>query len=135
MFKSTVHFMKLTWALPMIALMVAAPAGARLTETAKVRYDTSEGDSRWQETDVSFLTGNELNDLTGSIRFNILKTYATIFFGRDDAGNAKIAVIRIDSPYMVCGFKFDAGCLPTYSKMKGPDQEGRVWEICTLTYC
>ena len=123
------------WILIPALLLCAAPAHARLTEIAKVRYDTSEGSTSWQETDVSFLTGEELNELTYSLKFNAFKSYATIFFGRGSDGQTQIAVIRIDEPTLICGIKFEATCLPYLGKMKGPDQEGRVWEICTAFFC
>jgi hypothetical protein len=118
------------------ACLWSLPASARLTQTAKVRYDTSEGESSWQQTDVTFLTGSELNELTSSIRYNSFKSYAAIFFGKTSTGEAKIAVIRVDDPsVMFCGQQFDSNCLPLLGKMKGPDQEGRAWEICTGIVC
>lgn len=114
---------------------VTSPCAARHTQTAKVRYETADGMSRWQETDVSFLTGNELNDLTTSTRYDFMKNYATILFGKDNYGRSQIAVIRINSPFLICGTDFDESCLPLMGKMKGPDQQGRVWEICSGIYC
>src|SRR4051812_32667762 len=101
------------------SLLWSSPAAARLTETAKVRYDTSEGRSNWQQTDVTLFTGNELNELTSSIRYNGFKSYAVIFFGNSPTGQPKIAIIRVDDPsIMMCGQTFDSNCLPLMGRMK-----------------
>lgn len=124
------------WAWVVCLLLAAAPAQGRYTVEAKVRYDTSQGVAEWQTTDVSFLTGQELVQLTRSLDFDGLKNYATIFFGRGDGGQPEIAVIRIDDPsLMLCGATFEKSCLPIFGHIKGPDQNGKLWEICTALLC
>jgi len=118
------------------ACLWSLPANANLTETAKVRYETGDSQSGWQQANVTFLTGTELNERTRSIRYNGLKNYALILVGRAPLGQAKIAVVRMDDPsLMSCGEEFDSNCLPLTGKMKGPDQEERIWEICTGIAC
>jgi hypothetical protein len=118
-----------------LALLAAMPLSARLTETVKVRYETDSGTSSWYSRNVTFLTGSELADLTGSNSYAMLKNYAVIVWGKSDSGELQASVIRLDSPIMVCAQTFDSNCLPVMGKMRGPDQEGRVWEICSGFVC
>ena len=108
---------------------IATPAPAKYVQTAKVRYETREGQSQWQTMDVQFLMGAELNLATSSLRYNGMKPYAVIFFGQGQA-----AVIEIDG-YIFCSLEFDRGCLPLNGNMQGKDQDGTVWKICTSDYC
>ncbi|MGN6209897.1 hypothetical protein [Asticcacaulis sp.] len=102
-----------------VAVIALSPATAhaRLTETVKVRYETSEGASKWYEVDANFLTGMELNEATTSTRYKALKSYAE------------------QPSFLICGYKFVSSCMPTFGRIKGPDQEGRQWEICTGDFC
>lgn len=121
---------KLIYALLALFALVPTVAQSRLTETAKVRYETQDGTSDWYSTDVTFLTGRELNQATTSFHYNILKEYAVVFWSKGQA-----SVIQIDEPVMICGLKFDDKCLPILGRLSGDDQESRHWEICTALYC
>lgn len=113
--------------------MTAVPSGAdaRHRQEAKVRYETSEGRSKWYAVEVIFMTGSELAQATKSFRYDSFKNYAVIFWGDEEA-----SVIKLTQPsFMLCGSEFDKNCLPVLGNMKGPDQQGRAWEICTGTIC
>lgn len=113
-----------------LAALLPIEAQARLTETAKVRYETSDGRSKWYSVDVNFLTGTELNRATASFRYNGFKNYAVIFWGDE-----QVSVILLNSPILFCALEFTSNCLPILGRMKGPDQEGRQWEVCTAMFC
>ena len=122
--------MKLFPVISLCAAILPSSAEARYTTSASARYTTKEGQSSWAQTNVSFLTGMELNKLTSSLNYDSLKSYATIFFQ-----NGNIAVIKIEEPIIFCGMEFDANCVPITGKMKGNDQEAREWETCIGLYC
>lgn len=123
--------MRVLIALLAIALgLTSASVGARYSEEARVRYVTSDGPSKWYTVEVNFLTGSELNKATRTQDYDFLEDYAIIFWGEDQA-----SVILIEEPFMMCSVEFRKTCLPLLGKMKGSDQEGRVWEICTATFC
>lgn len=109
---------------------IASRVDARLTVAAKAQYETSEGMSEWQETNVSFLTSGELNRLTMSLDYGSFDSFATIFFA-----SGQMAVIKITSPSLICGTAFDNSCLPLGGRMSGKDQKDRRWEICTGMWC
>lgn len=112
------------------ALALSAPSYARLTTPAKVRYETSEGRSKWYAVDVHFFTGSELAQTTGQwSRFSSLKKYAVIFWGQDQA-----TIIEI-SNLLICGTEFSQSCMPILSRIKGKDQDGDEWEVCTSSFC
>lgn len=114
-----------------VMVFVATPADARLRQEAKVRYETSEGMSKWYAVDVNFLTGYELVQATNNYKYDSFKSYAVIFWGDSEA-----SIIKFLQPsIIVCGSEFEKNCLPMLRKMKGPDQQGRIWEICTGVIC
>jgi len=122
---------KVRAALALMTALLPVCAEARIRQPAQVRYDTSEGQSEWYKVDVIFITGSELNSATNSIRYSMFKNYAVIFWAKDEA-----SVIRLDEPTLIgCGMTFESSCLPLFGKMKGPDQQGRTWEVCTATFC
>lgn len=118
-----------TLAVALAALLCATVASARVVTTTKARYETQEGKSRWHETEVTFMTGSELNEATRSYRYSPYAPYAVIFFGPGQA-----AVIKL-SGYYGCGDKFTTSCLPSIGNAKGEDQDGTAWEICTGSLC
>ena len=111
----------------MLAAFACSAAEARLSAPAKVRVNAGT----WHETDVSFLTGMELNRLTASFDYQPFKSYAVIFFKEGQA-----AVIRLDYPmFIACGGEFNRYCLPANGQVSGPDQQARTWEICAGPVC
>jgi len=79
--------------------------------------------------DVTFATGTELNQATRTFNYTTYKNYAVVFWAPE-----KATIIQLDG-YLVCGFSFEASCLPFTGKMKGQDQQGRLWEVCTGQFC
>jgi hypothetical protein len=115
--------------LAIASCLIPSAAQAKYVQTSKVRYETSEGLSKWYSVDVTFLTGSELNSATLSFKHSMFGEYAVVFWG-----DHKASVIKLDS-LMICGTEFEQSCLPFSGRMKGPDQEGRSWEICTGSFC
>ena len=112
-----------------VSVAMAMPAVAEIKVPAKVRYATQDGESQWQPTNVTFITGSELNAATSSIKFNSFKRYAVVFFSQTQA-----AVIKSEQ-LIICGEIFDSSCLPSIGNFKGGDESGREWEICTTMLC
>ncbi len=107
----------------------ATGAHAELRAPFKVRYSTDNGWSSWVETDVTFVTGQELNTATASFKYSGFASYAVIFFSQNQA-----AVIK-SCGYSMCSSDFDTSCLPLIVNFKGTDEGGREWEICTTNFC
>ena len=119
----------LSVALMLMAAWAGAPAEAKVTTTAKVRYETQAGTSNWYEMEVHFLSGPELNSATKSYRYSYTDKYAVIFFGQGEA-----AVIELESLFGCYG-DFSVSCFPSFGNIEGEDQDGTEWEICTSTFC
>lgn len=114
----------------LVAASLCSPAIARVTTTAKVRYETSAGRSKWYSVDVHLFTGSELGQATRQwTRFSSFKKYAVIFWGDNQA-----TVIEI-STLLFCGTEFSQSCMPMLGKIEGKDQDGDKWEVCTAMFC
>lgn len=111
------------------SLFLSTTAHAKYVQTSKVRYAVEYGKSKWYDVDVTFMTGQELNDVTSSFRYQAFGAYAVIFWGKGQA-----AVIKL-SGFYPCGAEFEKTCLPGFGNAKGEDQDGRDWEICTSDFC
>src|SRR4051812_47631707 len=85
-------------------------AGARVVLTAHVRYATQEGQSRYVQTDVTLMSGQELNTATTSFRFHPYAHYAVVFFSQSEA-----AVIELTG-YFSCT-EFTVSCVPSFGNM------------------
>jgi hypothetical protein len=71
--------------LTLAVIPIAAPGHAAVRRRVDVRYervDTTK--SRPVETEVTFLTGQELNEKTRSFRYHSFSTYALIWFANDE---------------------------------------------------
>jgi hypothetical protein len=80
--------------------------------------------------DVHFFTGNELAQATNQwSRFSSFKKYAVIFWAEGEA-----TIIEI-STLMLCGGEFTTSCMPMMGRIKGKDQDGDEWDVCTSTFC
>lgn len=119
------------WLAIVVATLGASPepASAEVRTPAKARYQTQDGWSTWKETDVTFMTGSELNTATSTYKYSPYTGYAVIFFAEGQA-----AVIKA-SGYSYCSDTFEVSCLPSIGNFKGVDQGGRDWEICTGSFC
>lgn len=124
---------KASWAALILAAMTlimgAQPVEAKYSQTSKVRYNVDYGHSKWYEVDVIFLTGSELDSATNSYKYGSFSEYAVIFWDEDRA-----SVIKLQGIFG-CGTEFKKSCFPAIGNIKGEDQGGRVWEICTSNYC
>lgn len=111
------------------AVALAGAAQARETEQLKARYETRDGPSEWVLTDVSFLTGGELNTLTSTFDYDQFSVYGVVFFASHEA-----AVIRMESNFQVCTTA-SRQCVwginsPSFNTLSGTDKGGRNWEFC-----
>lgn len=122
--------MKYGAAFILAALAISSPAAAEIRTPAKVRYETQDGQSSWYKMQVSFLTGEELNEKTQSYRYSSYSGYAVIFFGQGQA-----AVIKLRNTMIGCGNEYTVQCLPSFGNARGEDQDGTPWEICTGSFC
>lgn len=112
-------------------LLVAVPtvSAARVVVSAQVRYERQVGQSEYVRTDVTLLSAQEMNAATQTFNYSFGRYYAVIFFGDGQA-----AVILLDSIF--CGSSdFEPQCVPSIGNMRGRDQSGRRWEICTGSFC
>jgi hypothetical protein len=76
-----------------MALLTATYADAAVRRRVDVRYEREdETKSRAVESEVTFLTGQELNEKTRSFRYRMFSTYALIWFGEHE-----VAIIEMKS--------------------------------------
>ncbi len=113
----------------LVWLLMAAPSTAEHVQTSKVRYAAGYGMSQWYTVDVTFLTGTELNRATRTFDYDGFGKYAVVFWGEGQA-----AVIKVEN-FLVCGTTFSQSCLPSLGNLRGEDQDGRRWEVCTQRLC
>ena len=121
-----------TWVLGAIAAAsVAGTAQARYIQTVQARYKTELGRSPWYTVDMTFMTGNELNMTTGTLKYSVLSGgYGIVFWKENQA-----SVIEIDD-ILACGLYATRVCIAEHVlNLTGTDQEGRKWEICTASIC
>lgn len=111
-------------------ILIATPATARVVTPAQVRYATQDGNSEWHKTEVTLMKGSELNTATRSYNYAAYDGYAMIWFSQD-----QVAVIRLSDTIFGCSREFEASCIPRFGNLKGKDQGGREWEICTAKFC
>jgi hypothetical protein len=117
----------------LVALFLSAlpqAALARIEVPAQVRYMTLSGESDWHETQVEFMTGKEMNAATRSYNYGAFSKYALIWFGE-----GQVAIIEISGAAFGCGQTFTVRCLPSIGNIRGQEQSGREWEICTGRLC
>jgi hypothetical protein len=96
----------------------------------QARYMTETGWSKRYVVEVTFMTGQELNEATNSHRFSMFSVYATIFWGEGQA-----TVIKLSS-HLICGTEVSKSCIKnSISDLKGKDQDGDDWKICVSDYC
>jgi len=127
-------FMKYTRLL-IIALLISQISNAKYVQTCKVRYAQNYSLSKDYEILVSFFSGNELNQVTGSNKFSYSKTYAILHFSEDNT-----PIITLDQSicggYSYDGCKFDDFHGFTYqSVLNGVGSDDRKWRICVSGTC
>ncbi|WP_157624708.1 hypothetical protein [Sunxiuqinia dokdonensis] len=96
-----------------------------------VQY-TSRGEwSKKYSVEVTFIHGSELNKATNSYNYSVTSNYGIIFWGENQA-----SVIELSTPILSYGTRIDKENLRNMViEIKGKDQEGREWKICTGRYC
>lgn len=118
-----------------LAMLIALSAGnsfasyAKYVQTCTVKYATQDGWSDKYTVEVTFNTGFELNQATNSFSYDGSALYAVIFWK-----NSKATIIKING-YTSCGTEATKSCCTFYNDVKGKDQDGREWDICTGSYC
>jgi len=100
-------------------------------KSAEVQYKTDSGWSDIYNVEVNFLMGSELNESTNSLKYSPYSLYAVIFW--NDTGNA--SVIKIEG-LNTCYGTVKKDCIDNrIYDWEGKDKKGRVWNICTGSYC
>lgn len=110
-------------------LLICNISQARYIQTSNVKFKTNNGYSKYYTVDVTFYTGNELNNITKTYNYSAYDKYATIFWSQD-----QVSVIKITS-YLTCSSEFNKSCISDFNNMQGIDQNNVYWEICTNAHC
>jgi len=97
---------------------------------ATVKYQQQYGWSKKYTVEVTFLTGLELNQATGTYNYRSSSVYAVIFWDQGEA-----TVIRLSS-VLLCGYEVDCECIDnTIMDLQGYDQDDDKWNICLSDFC
>lgn len=113
-----------------LLLAVTTFAEAKYRQVCIAQYQTQYGWSKKYEVEVTFMTGFELNQATGSMRYKSTAVYAIIFWGQGQA-----SVIQL-SNFLLCGYEVDRACIVnSIGDLKGTDQDGDEWKICKDSFC
>ena len=122
--------MKKAILLLIMTITFAFSAEAKYIQTCAARYMTQDGWSKKYTVDVTFISGTELNEATQSYKYSSYSVYAVIFWGE-----GKATVIKLTS-YFSCGTEVDKSCITNViGDIKGRDQDGDEWKICTGDFC
>ena len=114
-----------------IVLLVAgsslhSAAIAKYREPCTLKYETRDGWSEAYQVDCIYITGFELNTVTGTVLYQSLSAYAVVFWAQNQA-----TVIRMEM-VTACGFEASDKCASyLYMPVRGVDQEGRNWKVCS----
>ncbi len=113
-----------------LLLFLGFQAEAKYSQTCTVKYKTQKGWSKNYTVTVTFLTGSELNEATGTYNYTGFSVYGVIFWSKGQA-----TVIKISS-FLSCGSEVSQSCITNnILNLNGNDQDGDKWEICTSNYC
>jgi hypothetical protein len=85
-----------------LVALLPVDAVARVSRLCKVSYETRLGWSQEVNTEVTFMTGRELNRATKSWNFENYANYALIWFAND-----QVAIMKIDKLFFGIGPEFD----------------------------
>lgn len=100
---------------------------AKCRQRAKIKYKTSSGWSKYYDVEVTFVSGKELNTATNSYSYQG-PAYAVIFWEQNEA-----TVIELDMLYP--GVEISCDFINGLFELKGKDQDGDYWKICTGDFC
>lgn len=132
-YSSSFRFLLLT----IVGFILIPSAHAEIRRICHVQYETESGLSKKYTVEVTFLTGNELNNKTYSVNYNYLSKYALIWFN-----NKEVAIIKLDTTAIV-GFNFDDFAFKNVflvsndvegSQINTGDGESRRWVITAKNY-
>lgn len=109
--------------------MYCLDAKCRKQGTIKYKQD----DYNWSKkytVDITFMTGTEMNQATGSLTYESYYNYAVIFWDNDQT-----TIIKIN--FLTCAYtNFDCSCLNYVSTdLRGNDKRGIEWNICLSGNC
>ena len=121
--------MKKIFSILIVLILSCNIVQARYIQTSNIRFKTNNGYSKYYTMDVTFYSGNELNNITKTYNYDNYGKYATVFWGQE-----QVSIIKITS-FLTCSSNFTKSCLNDLSNMQGIDQNNVYWEICTRTYC
>jgi len=95
--------MKIISIILIVLISMSQFADASVRRIVKVSYETQYGYSNKYKTEVTFLTGRELNKATKTYDYNMFDNYALIWFKED-----KVAILKIDGIIIGVGQEFDS---------------------------
>ena len=110
--------MRVTALFAILAIFFSTHAFGKERAQVCAKYRTSNGWSQAYKVDAIIVTGNELNEATGTLYYQGFDTYVVIFWRQDEA-----SVIQMELPYV------------TYIDETGYDQQGRAWQIHRGSIC
>lgn len=93
---------KTVFAFGMAMAIFPVNASARVTRFCEVAYETRLGWSDDVKTEVTFMTGRELNRATRTYDFEFYSNYALIWFAQ-----GQVAIMRLDNITFGVGSEFD----------------------------
>jgi hypothetical protein len=107
-------------------LAICFESNAKFIQTIELRYQTTQGWSKYYTVDATFMTGFELNRATNTYDYNSYLTYCIVWWG-----SGQCSLIALD--YVTCGYEASPTCLSYYYGLNGKDQDNTKWDLC-LTY-
>ena len=87
--------------------------------------------SKYYDVEVTFLSGSELNTATNSFSYSSYNIYAVIFWGSNQSSVIKLTATIYSGT--VSEMTISSACM--MGNLKGIDQDGDDWEICTSMIC
>ena len=114
-----------------ISLLMSTCSYAKHTKRCKAKYETQSGWSKYYDVEVIFLSGSELNTATNSYSYSAYNMYAVIFWSESEASVIK-TTHSFKSGEVISFTVTNAAML---GNIKGTEQDGDKWEICTSMVC
>jgi hypothetical protein len=103
---------------------------AKCEKEVYAKCATQSGWSDCYMTQATFETGDELNIILGTTKYDKDAAYAVIIRGEGTA-----TIIKL-SNNIICGPQIDCSCLTSvYGDLQGIDQHGTNWKMCTGSCC
>lgn len=104
----------------LLALLILGTTASKAEEQVKIcaKYEAQYGWSKGYSVEATKLSGMELNEKTGTFKFNSLATYVAIFWDKD-----QVSLIRLMWPFL------------TPVAQDGEDMRGVKWKIAETDFC